>query len=346
MCEFLGFTVNNIGDPFGETNYKTNSFAFEREIVEYFASLFNLQDNHPYWGYVTSGGSEGNLVGIDRGLKRYPDATVYFTRATHYSVEKACKLTRANYQYLPMDDSDSIVPKAAIQAIDPNKPAILVLNVGTTMTGAIDNLAYMSDMLFKRGIPGYIHCDAALTGSLLPFISHKPSSSIDFGLYNIDSVSISGHKFWQVPTPCGIFLQKGEAERKLDKGAVLSNAHPQENFVEYVGCKDSTLLGSRSGLAVLLFWHRIMNYQEIGLEKIAEDCTDKAAYLIENIPNSWRTGLWSNIVVFPIPPKNIIEQYQLATQADIAHCVMMPNTKWETLDNFIYDYNKVMDGEI
>ncbi|SHL30149.1 hypothetical protein [Chryseobacterium contaminans] len=35
-----------------------NTHSFEREVIDFFAHLFNAQENN-YWGYITNGGSEG-----------------------------------------------------------------------------------------------------------------------------------------------------------------------------------------------------------------------------------------------------------------------------------------------
>jgi histidine decarboxylase len=60
---FLGFNSNNLGDPYIEGNYGVHSRTFERAVLEFVARLFHV-DDRKYWGYVTSGGTEGNLYGI------------------------------------------------------------------------------------------------------------------------------------------------------------------------------------------------------------------------------------------------------------------------------------------
>jgi histidine decarboxylase len=44
------------------------------------------------------------------------------------------------------------------------KPAIVVVNVGTTVKGAIDNLDKILEILYRNGFKDkfYIHCDGAL----------------------------------------------------------------------------------------------------------------------------------------------------------------------------------------
>ena len=68
---YLGTLLNNIGDPFVPGNYTVNTKWMERNVLDYYASLWNAKwphdedDPETYWGYVsTMGSSEGNLYGI------------------------------------------------------------------------------------------------------------------------------------------------------------------------------------------------------------------------------------------------------------------------------------------
>ncbi|MDP9024832.1 MAG: histidine decarboxylase, partial [Candidatus Eremiobacteraeota bacterium] len=60
---FLRFPVNNVGDPFADGTYLVETREFEREVVEFFAELFRAPKDD-WWGYVTNGGTEGNLYGL------------------------------------------------------------------------------------------------------------------------------------------------------------------------------------------------------------------------------------------------------------------------------------------
>jgi histidine decarboxylase len=57
------YPLNNVGDPMIDSTYALNSRAFEREIIEFFAELFKAPSDD-FWGYVTNGGSEGNLYAL------------------------------------------------------------------------------------------------------------------------------------------------------------------------------------------------------------------------------------------------------------------------------------------
>src|SRR5262245_27099098 len=63
LYPLLGLPLNNVGDPQVESTYDLNSRSIEREVVDFFTELFHAPVNNS-WGYVTNGGSEGNLYGL------------------------------------------------------------------------------------------------------------------------------------------------------------------------------------------------------------------------------------------------------------------------------------------
>ena len=69
--KYLSTQVNNIGDPFTPGSFTLNSKWMERNVLDYYASLWNAKwphdpsDPDTYWGYVlTMGSTEGNLYGV------------------------------------------------------------------------------------------------------------------------------------------------------------------------------------------------------------------------------------------------------------------------------------------
>lgn len=57
------FSINNLGDPFIESNYGVHSRQFEVGVLDWFARLWEIERDD-YWGYITNCGTEGNLHGI------------------------------------------------------------------------------------------------------------------------------------------------------------------------------------------------------------------------------------------------------------------------------------------
>lgn len=74
LDQLLQFSINNLGDPFIESNYGVHSKDFEVGTLDWFARLWEIEKEE-YWGYITNGGTEGNLHGI---LVGYVHALVHF----------------------------------------------------------------------------------------------------------------------------------------------------------------------------------------------------------------------------------------------------------------------------
>lgn len=126
------------------------------------------------------------------------------------------------------------------------RPAVLALNIGTTVRGAIDDIDTVVAILRETGYGRedyyYIHADAALFGMMLPFAGEGARGKLTFRK-PIDSVSVSGHKFIGVPTPCGVVLCRS------------SRMGPMRLDVDYIGTVDDTISGSRSGLTSVYMWY-------------------------------------------------------------------------------------------
>ena len=66
LDDLLRVPLNNVGDPWSRSLFGLNTHEFEREVVQWFAQLTHAPEGE-CWGYVTSGGTEGNLYGIFLG---------------------------------------------------------------------------------------------------------------------------------------------------------------------------------------------------------------------------------------------------------------------------------------
>ncbi|MCF6801610.1 aminotransferase class I/II-fold pyridoxal phosphate-dependent enzyme [Thiotrichales bacterium 19S3-11] len=144
--------INNCGDPFSGSNYKLNTHEFEQNVIMFFAKLYHLHSN--YWGYVTNGGTEGNLCAINIAKNIYKDGIIYYSTSSHYSVPKAINMTRSQSIMINSDASGEIDYNHLLNQLTKNqsKPAIIICNIGTTVTGAIDNLDTIKSILKKASI--------------------------------------------------------------------------------------------------------------------------------------------------------------------------------------------------
>lgn len=319
LSPFLNYVINNLGDPYSEGNFQINSFEFEQEIIQFFESLYQGKD---CWGYVTNCGSEGNLRGLLAAREKFPTGTIYYSKASHYSVQKACSVMGGQSICLNTRFDESFDPVHLESLLQKDQPAIFCLNIGTTMAGGIDSIRKVVDIAKTKGLNDlYIHCDAALLGMILPFTA---PNKLGFHL-PIDSIAVSGHKFLGCPIPSGVFI---------------SRAHQGEH-VEYINATNGPLFGSRNGLAVLAFWCCLKKYKLAGIQNAVCHCINLARYLFDSLIKIGYDGiLWNkvtNIVVFRKPPNAIIKKWQLASQGGFSHAVLMPHVTEPMIDSLVKD---------
>lgn len=322
LLSFLRYSINNLGgDCFTESNYKIDSRDFEREVLQFFSDLYHVKD---WWGYVTTSGTEGNLYGLLLGRENHPDGILYSSESSHYSVEKAAKFFKIPHRKVGIQElSEEMNYDDLYQKLVPGFPAIICLNLGTTFTGAVDDIDEILNVLDLKKIDQfYIHADGALGGMLVPYL--RPHW-IDFNK-SISSLSVSGHKFIGSPFPCGIVI----TQKDLVK--------PLESEIEYIGAKDLTIGGSRNGHTSLCLWHEILKRRPIfGLE--VADCVTKAEYLYQCLKTQGFNPFlnpYSNTVVFDKPREDfLVQKYQLATKGNRAHAIMMQNHSREFIDSFV-----------
>lgn len=321
LLPFFEFSINNLGDPFVASNYKIDSRYFEQEALAFFAELYQIQD---WWGYITACGTEGNLYGLLLGRETYPDGILYASNDSHYSVAKAARFFKIPHVVVNSQANGEMDYDDFFGRLDSSRPAIINVNVGTTLKGAVDDLAQVLEMLERKGIKDfYIHCDGALGGMLVPYLA---PGKINFN-WPIHSLAISGHKFIGCPFPCGIVLTH---KKLVDQ--VATN-------IEYIGSKDTTLGGSRNGHAPLFLWYAIQERKHL-FQVEAQTCASKAANLREHLEQAGFPCLlnaYSSTVVFPKPSSAVVEKWQLATQGDLAHVVVMQNHSDELLQHFVAD---------
>ena len=251
LIPFLSHSLNNVGDPFHQTNYRANTHQFEREVILHFAQLMGL-DPDDAWGYVTSGGTEGNMYGLYLARELHPEGMLYFSEEAHYSILKIARIlnmphTTVKRQANGEIDYDDLRDMLTVHR---DRPAIILATIGTTMRGAVDDIPAIRQIIDELGIgEHYIHADAALSGMILPYVDDPQPFGFDAG---INSISISGHKLIGAPLPCGVVLTRKHLVETLGRA------------VELVGVNDTTLSGSRNGLTPLMLWYAINRHGEDG----------------------------------------------------------------------------------
>jgi histidine decarboxylase len=327
LFRFLQYPINNVGDPFVPSAIRVHTHEFEREVMGVFSNLTNAPADST-WGYVTNGGTEGNMYGIFLARELFPDGLVYYSEDTHYSVNKILRCLHVRNIMIKSQPDGGIDLEDLNETIKIHRdvPVIVFANIGTTMKGAIDDVAGIQAILKRLAIhQSYIHADAALSGMILPFVDKPQPWNFRAG---VDSISISGHKMVGSPIPCGAVLVR---KANVDRIA---------RHVEYVGSLDTTIAGSRNGITPLFLWYAFRTVGLDGYRKMVGDCLATADYSIERLKaigkKPWRHEN-SVTVVFERPSAALIRKWQLAAHGEIAHIITMPHVTRATIDTFAAD---------
>ena len=326
LAPFLRYSINNVGDPFHDSNLLSNTHEIEREVVARFAGLMRLPEEQT-WGYVTSGGTEGNMYGLYMGRALFPNGMVYFSQDTHYSVLKILSaLNMRNIMVKSREDGeidyDDLHETIRIHR---DVPVIIMANIGSTMKGAVDDLARVRAILDDLAVTNsYIHADAALSGMVLPFVDDPQPYGFDAG---VDSAAISGHKLIGSPLPCGVVLTKRDYVARVARS------------IEYVGVLDTTLAGSRNALTPLILWYAFARRGTEGFRRVVAEMLAVAEYAVERFRergvSAWRHRN-SVTVVFPRPAgRKVMRSWQIAPLRDIAHVITMPHVTRGMIDEFV-----------
>ena len=330
--------VNNAGDPFNNNDPSLNALDFEREVIEFFAPLYGF-DLNDLWGIVTFSGTDGNNHGIYFGTNYLESKTgqqpvVYVSDASHYSNMRLADLQNLELRLIPSDEHGKMIPEKFEEMLVKDRPALVVFSMGTTFKGGIDDQEAINNILAKYPeIEVYRHVDAALFGGFLPYTEHK--DAVNRKVQPYDSIAISGHKFFGMDEPAGLFITTKD---------VRDHQHQYE--ITYLNGDMPMINCSRSAIAPLKFWWIIHNVGIDGFTEQANGILERATWLKEQLDElGWQAWLepMSNTVYFKRPSEEITSKYMLAPDYDerlggeLSHIVVMQHVTKEKLQEFLDD---------
>ncbi len=335
--------MNNVGNPRKESSLSLNTHQFENEVIDFFAPLYGFRKDDT-WGIVTMSGTDGNNHGVYFGVKYLLSKSkkkpiLYVSEEAHYSIKKLGDLQNLDMRLIKADVKGQMDINAFEKALDPRRPALVVIAMGTTFKGGIDDQEAIDKVLKKKKpVAVYRHLDAALFGGYLPFSEH--SDLVNRTKHHFDSVAVSGHKFFGFDEPLGLFITTAE---------VLSRQNPFK--VSYLNDAVPTITCSRSGLGPLKFWWKVQKTGIEGYRKQAAEILKNADYLKQrfdelNYP-AWKNN-FSNTVYFKRPSPWVMKKWDLAPDhdkrlgGDLAHDIVMQHEGPDTIDRFIEDIRKDM----
>jgi histidine decarboxylase len=328
--------LNNAGDPLTDNPSTMSTQAFEREVMEFFAPLYGFEKDK-MWGIVTHSGTDGNNHGIYFGAKYLYNKTgkmpvVYVSDEAHYSNMRICDLQNLEVRLIKSDNMGRMIPAELDKALDRTRPVLMVYAMGSTFKGAIDDQDALNAVLDKYPeLTVYRHVDAALFGGYLPFTEHQ--HMVDCRKMRFDAIAISGHKFFGIDSPCGLFLCTRETYDN------------QNNFnVTYLNGNMKMINCSRDAVQPLKFWWLVQTVGYAEWSKQANQMMVCTAYLKQQLDKiGWPCWVneYSNTVFFKRPSPAVVRKYNLAQGYDerfggeLAHIVVMQHVTKEKIDGFI-----------
>jgi len=330
LTPFFRYLLNNVGDPYEDPLHTNHSKHFEKEVINFFADMFRAPKNDR-WGYVTNGGTEGNLYALYLARALHPKGVVYYTTSAHYSIPKNVQILAMESVVVESQPNGEMDYKDFRKKVSRNRkrPAIIVATIGTTMTEAKDSVYIIRKILGDYSMQDvFVHCDAALAGVYTEYmLPHHPFDFAD----GADSISISGHKFIGSPMACGVVITRKSYRDRVVRDSL------------YVGSPDSTISGSRNGHTPLMLWYTIKKLGVDGLYSRALKSMELARYLHTELQYIGWTS-WKNensfTVVIKKPPDAIVHKWQLATYGEWSHIVCMPGVIQGQLDKFVDDLKR------
>ncbi len=328
--------INNAGDPFSKGDHTLSSLDFEREVIEYFGPKYGF-DKNDLWGLVTMSGTDGNNHGIYFGVNYLRKKTgkmpvVYVSDEAHYSNYRLCDLQHLDVRLVKSDEMGRMIPDSLEQALDTSRPCLVIYAMGSTLKGAIDDQKALNKVLARHGdMAVYRHVDAALFGGYLPFTAYGDMVSRKSSAF--ESISISGHKFFGIDSPCGLFITSRD---------VYDN---QTTFdIPYLNANMRMINCSRSGVEPIKFWWLIHTVGDEGWTQQAAQILENTRYLksrLESIHWPCWQNQYSNTVLFKRPSDKIVAKYNLACGEafgqKVSHIVVMQHVTKAAIDMFIAD---------
>lgn len=340
---FRRYIEKNLGDP----GLCPGTAEIERRAVEMLGSLLG---NPHAAGVFTTGGTEANILALltAKKLSASNRREVILSDCAHFSFRKAAEMMDLKLIFIPHKEDFSIDVEAAAAAISENTLALIGI-AGTTGTGAVDDIPALGALAEKHGV--YLHTDAAFGGFVLPFLEKAgfPSKPFDFSVPGVSSVTIDPHKMGRGLTPGGCILYRS--------AEIAGQAAFPVSYLSGGETEHLTLVGTRSGAAVLANWAQILRLGESGYVKIV----GKSMALARSLAG--RLGRIDGIRCVKEPQLNVVafcstrianeilserlraKGWALSFFGEYLRIVIMPHVTEKTVRRFLKDLQKITETE-
>ncbi|KAI4130883.1 MAG: hypothetical protein LQ338_001480 [Usnochroma carphineum] len=286
----------------------------------------------------TTGSTMGNRVGLHNALANHPNAFVYYSSSSHYSIKKSVRdsdiLTgrwhpskRSRFAEIHADElgrmsSEALIRQALVHRewCDSNGESysiILLANLGTTFVGGCDDIGSLRKALRRVELDtAYIHVDGALDFGFSPCSVRLgvPSFQSEDDIPVVQGVTLSHHKAW------GIMVSGEVICYNPKQGQLSTMASPVEPRI------------------VFETWLAQKFYTPAELKRLNAYCQANANLLrrlLEEKGIIVRYNEGSIITVFERLPPWIVEEFHLAPEGQWVHYITMPHISPEAVVRFV-----------
>jgi glutamate decarboxylase len=299
------------------------SAEIERRCVRMLGDLFNAPGEAA--GARCQGSSEAIMLGGLAAKWRWRKAreaagldtsspNLVFGGDVHVVWEKFCRYFDVEPRVVPLTPERFVIgPNEVESLVDENTIGVAAV-LGTTFTGERDDVEGINDLLVglktERELDVPLHVDGASGGFVWPFF--YPKTKWDFGLEQVRSINVSGHKFGFVYPGVG-WLVLRSAEEIPDDIVFYEN---------YLGETDATftLNFSTGSSHVLAQYYMFCRLGRAGYAEVIAAMKGNAEHLADNLADSGRFELIGAdseqlpLVCFRLAGENPFDEFDLSGQ--------------------------------
>jgi len=216
LAGLTGALINALNlTPMGQANTR-----IAMTVVRWLGEMLSFSQDAA--GYMTTGGSWANLVGLAvarvqrsgwevrmEGLAGRPTLVAYVSEEGHSCLDKSMELLgigRNQLRKIPVGSDYRIQIEALEEAIKSDRaaglqPFCLIGNAGTVNTGAVDPLDALAGIAARHNL--WFHVDGAYGAFAALVPEYQPLFA---GIERADSLAVDPHKWLNVPIEAGCIL--------------------------------------------------------------------------------------------------------------------------------------------
>ena len=283
--------------------------AIEQHTLGWLASNFGWKAGE-FSAHFTSGGMEANLTAVltalshhfpdwrDNGIRGCLKQPVFYVSASaHHSFDKAAAIAGLGHnsiRRIPVNarfemDVQALASQIVSDRAQGHEPFLVVGTLGTTGTGAIDPIEYLSALCKKETL--WLHIDAAWGGAATFSPKIKPTI---LGLDKADSITWDAHKWLPIPMGAGMFFCAHQ--NMLEKTFQVSTPYIALSQDEFPNPFSTSVQWSRRfiGLKVFMF---LATFGKSGIQDLVTHQIEMGEYFKARLIE---TG-WEIVNTTPLP---------------------------------------------